>query len=257
MQAAEGSQIHPAVNRAISLQHLLDWTNQRRGKRFSWSVQREFLSPADGGGGGGCVTVTPDTLDAHRERRGRAERARSGAPVEVRYADIPFERMCTTDIVEGIVRAVARGMHQNYATAKMPPSCIGSPTYFASHAWHNLFVDLVESLSAFLEGAAKAETFIWLDIFAINQDDTGDHFSAMDELDDGKTLAKVIELSHATLVVLDRELLVPFTRLWCLYEIGSTPPQQVATADARLLRNRHRTARVEHRRGECAVFFGG
>ena len=135
--------------------------------------------------------------------------------------------MCTTDIVECIVRAVARGMHENYATAKMPPSCIGSPTYFASHAWHNLFVDLVESLSAFLEGAAKAETFIWLDIFAINQDDTGDHFSAMDELDDGKTLAKVIELSHATLVVLDRERLVPFTRLWCLYEIGSTPPSKL------------------------------
>ena len=49
---------------------------------------------------------------------------------------------------------------------------------------------------------------------------------------------------------------MPFTRLWCLYEIGSTP-QQVATADARLLRNRYRTALVEHRRGECAVFFGG
>jgi hypothetical protein len=85
----------------------------------------------------------------------------------------------------------------------------------------------VESLSAFLAGAAKAETFIWLDIFAINQDDTGGQFAAMDELDDGKTLARVIELSRATLVILDRERLVPFTRLWCLYEIGSTPPSKL------------------------------
>jgi hypothetical protein len=79
VQTAEGSHVHPAVNRAISLQHLQDWTNQRRGKRFAWSVQREFLSPEDGGGAGGWINVTSDTLDAHRERRGRAERARKYA----------------------------------------------------------------------------------------------------------------------------------------------------------------------------------
>ena len=52
------------------------------------------------------------------------------------------------------------------------------------------------------------------DIFAINQDDSGGTFSAMDELDDGKTLARVIELSRLTLVVLDRERAAPFGRLW-------------------------------------------
>ena len=53
------------------------------------------------------------------------------------------------------------------------------------------------------------------DIFAINQDDSGGTFSAMDELDDGKTLARVIELSRSTLVVLDSERAAPFARLWC------------------------------------------
>ena len=53
------------------------------------------------------------------------------------------------------------------------------------------------------------------DIFAINQDDSGGTFSAMDELDDGKTLARVIELSRSTLVVLDRERAAPLARLWC------------------------------------------
>ena len=52
------------------------------------------------------------------------------------------------------------------------------------------------------------------DIFAINQDDSGGTFSAMDELDDGKTLARVIELSRSTLVVLDSERAAPFARLW-------------------------------------------
>ena len=45
----------------------------------------------------------------------------------------------------------------------------------------------------------------------------------MIELEDGKTLATVIELARATKVVLDRERVAPLSRLWCLYEIGSTP----------------------------------
>eukprot|EP01050_Picozoa_sp_SAG11_P044201 SAG11_NODE_21360_length_426_cov_21.403670_2_plen_95_part_01 len=49
----------------------------------------------------------------------------------------------------------------------------------------------------------------------------------MAELDDGKTLARVIELSVATLVVLDKERAAPFGRLWCLYEIGSTPTSKL------------------------------
>ena len=57
--------------------------------------------------------------------------------------------------------------------------------------------------------------FVEQDIFAINQDDSGGTFSAMDELDAGKTLARVIELSRSTLVVLDRERAAPLARLWC------------------------------------------
>jgi|EP01043_Picozoa_sp_COSAG02_P053005 DNA-binding XRE family transcriptional regulator len=36
----------------------------------------------------------------------------------------------------------------------------------------------------------------------------------MDELEDGKTLARVIELSRSTLVVLDVGRAAPFGRLW-------------------------------------------
>ena len=86
---------------------------------------------------------------------------------------------------------------------------------FCCHCrWDSLFVELVDSLAAHLEGAAQDETFPWLDIFAINQDDTGGRFSAMAELDDGRTLAQVIELSRATLVVLDKDRVAPFARLY-------------------------------------------
>eukprot|EP01051_Picozoa_sp_SAG22_P006717 SAG22_NODE_449_length_10399_cov_43.159515_8_plen_1444_part_01 len=129
--------------------------------------------------------------------------------------------------MEAMIRPVARTHHKSFAEAKIRLEATGPPTYFVSHAWDSLFVDLVESVAAFLEGAAQDETYAWLDIFAINQDDTGGTFSAMAELDDGRTLARVIELSRATLVVLDKERVAPFTRLWCLYEIGSTPTSKL------------------------------
>jgi len=135
--------------------------------------------------------------------------------------------MTTADVMEAMIRPVARTDHKSFAEAKIQLQATGPPTYFVSHAWDSLFVDLVESVAAFLEGAAQEETHAWLDIFAINQDDTGGTFSAMAELDDGKTLARVIELSRLTLVVLDKERAAPFSRLWCLYEIGSTPTSKL------------------------------
>ena len=171
--------------------------------------------------------VHPDTLEAHRSARRAAEVAGTGQPVTVRYKDIVFETMTTADVMEAIIRPVARDRHASFAEAKISRQATGSPTYFVSHAWDSLFVDLVDSLAAYLEGAAQDETFPWLDIFAINQDDSGGQFSAMDELDDGATLKQVIELSQATLVVLDKDRVAPLARLWCLYEIGSTPPSKL------------------------------
>jgi len=48
----------------------------------------------------------------------------------------------------------------------------------------------------------------------------------MQELEDGAALAEVIDNSVACLVVLDRGLL-PLTRLWCLFEVGSSPTDKL------------------------------
>ena len=205
---------------------LKNFVTEHRGKRFCFE-RREYLAPADGGGSSSGLDVHPDTLEAHRSARRTAEVAGTGQPVTVRYKDIVFETMTTADVMEAIIRPIARDRHASFAEAKISRQATGSPTYFVSHAWDSLFVDLVDSLAAYLEGAAQDETFPWLDIFAINQDDSGGQFSAMDELDDGATLKQVIELSQATLVVLDKDRVAPLARLWCLYEIGSTPPSKL------------------------------
>ena len=213
------------VFRAVSLAWLQDFVKENAGTTHSWDVVKEFMAEKDGGGKEAVLRVTPDNLDAHREMRRAAEQTKSGKPIPVSYHDIPFEQMYTTDVVEGFVRSLARTEHKSYAQAKDLP--VGAPTYFISHAWNSSFVDLVESVASALAGAAKEDTFVWLDIFAINQDDTGGVFSAMHELDDGKTLARTVEIARATLVVLDKERVIPLTRLWCLYEMGSTPPQKL------------------------------
>ena len=126
-------------------------------------------------------------------------------------------------------RPLARSRHQSYAAAEIPARCLGPPRYFISHAWGSLFVELVEAVAANLEGAAPDETFVWLDIFAINQDDSSGTFSAMAELDDGRTLARVIELSIATKVVLDKERVAPLKRLWCASRQSPSPRARPCT----------------------------
>ncbi|XRB01759.1 dynein assembly factor [Pycnococcus provasolii] len=224
-QTPEPSTSSSPVYRAVALAWLAQFVKAHAGTTQSWDVVKEFMAREDGGGTDTVLTVTPNNLETHRDKRRAAEKTKSGKPVPVEYRDIPFEQMYTTDIVECFVRSLARKEHMSYAQAKNLP--IGAPTYFISHAWGSTFVDLVESVKGALAGAAQADTYVWLDIFAINQDDTGGVFSAMHELDDGRTLAGTIATSRATLVVLDKERVIPLTRLWCLYEIGSTPPQKL------------------------------
>ena len=213
------------VDRAVALAWLVRFVEQRRGEAFGWSVAREFLSPEHGGGADTAIDVDARNLEEHREKRRAAERERNGKPVAVRYHAIPFEQMYTKDVVECFVRRVARAKDASFAAAE--GARVGAPTYFVSHAWSSPFVDLVASVEAALAGAALDDTFVWLDIFAINQNDAGGVFSAMHELDDGRTLARTVETARATLVVLDKERVIPLTRLWCLYEIGSTPPDKL------------------------------
>ena len=160
------------VDRALSLRWLLHFGTVHSRRCFEFE-RKEFMNPEDGGGNQDGIVVTPEKLIAHRSARRSAERTGTGKPVVVRYVGIPFEEMTTADVMEAIIRPVCRKHHKSYAEAVIIADAVGSigePTYFASHAWDSLFIYLLDSIGAFLEGAAKDETFVWLDIFAINQD---------------------------------------------------------------------------------------
>ena len=42
--------------------------------------------------------------------------------------------MTTADVMEAIIRSVARAQHKSFAEAAIPLQATGSPTYFVSHA---------------------------------------------------------------------------------------------------------------------------
>lgn len=102
--------------------------------------------------------------------------------------------------------ASSSGSGGHEAAEQMPP------LFFVSHAWARPFRRLTDSLRAFLDGTDPSETFVWLDIFAINQHDP------LSDLQGGQTLRWTIELSVGTLMVLGADahpltrLCVPLTR---------------------------------------------
>lgn len=92
---------------------------------------------------------------------------------------------------------------------------VGRVTYFISHVWASPFSHLIESLEEQLQGEDDTSIFLWIDIFAVNQHG-GD---AMEY--DLSSLGKMVEISKATLVCLDKKGRL-LTRIWCLYEIWTT-----------------------------------
>eukprot|EP01051_Picozoa_sp_SAG22_P011054 SAG22_NODE_1036_length_5904_cov_4.908355_1_plen_556_part_10 len=106
------------VDRSISLRWLIDFVAQNRGKRISFE-RREFLAPEDDGGNEAGIGVTAETLSSHRIKRRASEAAGTGQPVMVRYSGIVFEAMTTADVMEAMIRPVARTHHKSFAEAKI------------------------------------------------------------------------------------------------------------------------------------------
>ncbi|GFR50272.1 hypothetical protein Agub_g12459 [Astrephomene gubernaculifera] len=93
----------------------------------------------------------------------------------------------------------------------------------APKPYNTVNAELVDGLLARFVGREQLlrETFVWLDIFAINQHpDTT-------QAEDLSKLQEVVGSSQATLLVLDGDGQV-LTRIWCLYEIWQTVRQRGA-----------------------------
>ena len=103
------------------------------------------------------------------------------------------------------------------------PSCPRRPHYFVSHTWSRKMSDLLQLLKDHFNvaapGDAAAGVVLWLDIVAINQHPYEAKGCLLN--DDVANLAKVVDATERTLLILDAEC-VALSRIWCLYEVWQT-----------------------------------
>ena len=113
-----------------------------------------------------------------------------------------LDGLSTQDVVTQIV--IPRTLEKQVRYVDLiPPNCVSSPTYFVSHVWGCPFLDLVASIQSALglneDDEKSAETFLWIDIFAVNQ-----HRTNNEQASDLMSLHKAIQQSSAaTLVCID------------------------------------------------------
>ena len=144
-----------------------------------------------------------------------------------------LQSLTTSQVVTQIVIPATKEKAVRYVDF-IPSDCVSTPTYFISHTWGSPFLDLIRSLKAFIPYSEtdpiSKTTFVWLDIFAVNQITTSTEQST-----DLKSLHRAIqEATKGTLVCLDLncKLLTRFFssiltksnmfRIWCLFEIWHT-----------------------------------
>ncbi|GLI65273.1 hypothetical protein VaNZ11_008765, partial [Volvox africanus] len=92
----------------------------------------------------------------------------------------------------------------------LPPG--RSDYYFVSHAWGRPFWEMVGLCAHYLRGAVATDTYVWCDIFIINQ------HPGQQQADDLQQLRLAVRDAAAVLVCTDAAG-APFQRIWCLFEM--------------------------------------
>ena len=100
---------------------------------------------------------------------------------------------------------------------------VGIPTFFVSHAWKGSFKALMLQTLAALRDASETDTFVWMDMWAVNQhshtDQNHTELSKQQNKADVDAFKKVVRIcSGGTIVVVCAFYCNPSTRLWCIYE---------------------------------------
>ena len=149
----------------------------------------------------------------------------------VRDNSIPDEAT-TKEVCEQFIKPTIAADLCAYAdvVARTRPDDV-SPTasYFVSHAWKYRFVDVVASLRDFVKGNAldPARTFLWFDIFVVNQNPSVQADFPKDFWT--TTFVDAIgAIGHTLLVLAPWGNPVPLTRAWCLWEILSSVKHEAA-----------------------------
>jgi hypothetical protein len=94
---------------------------------------------------------------------------------------------------------------------------VGIPTFFVSHAWKGSFNTLIVQTLGALRDVSETETYIWMDMWAVNQTDRTDTAKQQKKADVAAFKMVVKICLGGTIVIVDPKH-NPSSRLWCIYE---------------------------------------
>eukprot|EP01040_Poterioochromonas_malhamensis_P011328 gene11328-12340_t len=136
-----------------------------------------------------------------------------------------FVNKPTSFIVSEFIKPKTSAMKCSYVdyllASEKTKKHVGKATIFISHTWQYDFRKLVSCISSNAGKGNIANTYIWLDIFSINQ-----HGNALENFDfqwwTGTFQAAIREIHHTLIVFSPWHQPAVLQRAWCLWEIYST-----------------------------------
>jgi hypothetical protein len=77
----------------------------------------------------------------------------------------------SAQVMSTLIKPATAPLRRRYADVPslVPPEHLGRPNLFISHCWKNSFSLLVAAVQGQAAGAVEKDTYVWLDLFAMNQ----------------------------------------------------------------------------------------
>ena len=98
---------------------------------------------------------------------------------------------------------------------------VGKATWFVSHAWKFMFLDVVDSLTSYFcpndgDDVHSCREIVWFDMFSNSQHDTG---SKPFEWWTGTFTNAIRDLKNVLMLMIPWDNPIPLSRTWCIFEI--------------------------------------
>ena len=147
---------------------------------------------------------------------------------------------------------------------------VGKATWFISHAWKFLFLDVLDSLISYFcpndgDDVKSCDEIVWFDMFSNSQHDTG---SKPFEWWTGTFTNAIRDLKNVLMIMIPWDSPIPLTRTWCIFELYACQTTnshfEITTTPAERSRFKHMIrddigqflnmlSRVNSRSSECFI----
>lgn len=124
----------------------------------------------------------------------------------------------TQDLVEQHIKPAVKPQQCRFVDL-IPRQHVGPASIFISHRWQGSFSELITTLCKhlnFAEDPEAANIFVWLDVFAVNQNS-----GTLANKCDVDSFEETLRHTSVTLFHLDKQG-TALRRVWCLYELWKT-----------------------------------